>query len=73
MAAKGIRIQAFQDLGTGKVGEIARACPIASVLERAVFVLAEPEYYYPVSRLSGHLLVGRAILPAAGFQPALAA
>jgi hypothetical protein len=61
MASKRIRIETFQDFGTGKVGEVARACPVASFFERAVFFLAEPEYDYPVSRLAGHIEVRAAI------------
>jgi hypothetical protein len=57
MASKRIRIDRFQDFGTGKVGEVARARPIASFLERAVLILAEPEYHYPVSGLAGHIEV----------------
>jgi hypothetical protein len=48
------RIQALQHLGTRKVGEIARACPGTSRLQRFILILAEAEHHYPVARLAGH-------------------
>src|ERR1022692_1547133 len=54
MAAISVRIHAFQNLGTGKVGEIPSPRPVASFLQRAILFLAKPEHHDPVSRLTRH-------------------
>jgi hypothetical protein len=54
VAANSVRIQAIQNLGTGKVGQISRPRPGASFLQRAILVLAESEHHDPISRLTRH-------------------
>jgi len=54
VAAGRAGIHALQNLGTGEIGEASRPRLGARFLQRAVFVLAQPEYHHPVSRLAGH-------------------
>jgi hypothetical protein len=49
-----IALEELQDLGAGKIGNVTGATLVTSFFQRAVLVLAEPEYDDSISGFAGH-------------------